>query len=567
MTSLLNRRPPLSGNNVGNSLVRDLWYSISKLLFVIAFSAVWAQRPSPLPEVYQFLSRGLTLNAQRLLTQAKEHPDSLVRQEAYLLQGYLALKSGREKDALREWYLLSQRKPPSPIIYEATYWRADLLLKSHATRQSGLYLLRTLIEDPLTPPDLRAAVERRLEHFFWHENDLGSLWAYFSEGSPSLYPYLLPSLLYQIRQSCEWRLWPLWEMAHTLRCDSVPDSLRLEILLRESSPETLRIVLLLPLMAAQPRSSPFMEFWQGFELGVSEVRSLYPVWEIRVEDSERDPARVQTLLSAWESSPPDVVIGEVSWSLNQLIADFCERKGIWHLVPINPAYPHRRMTAPLGIPGECIGWRLAEALSKKGPGKGALFYTAGDPQGKAVAEGFRHRWPAPTFELPSNLQDMTQRWSMLLDSLGKLSWYGLFLSQEEHVNYALHTLNMLRSSLDTPLVIGLESWELFKHTNLSDYPRLHIRIPQSLVPDSSEWTAFAQHMRQQYVPRATFFHAQGYDAAQGLKALLTYYQRHTPPSGEYQGLLNVYTLPPACDKYRLIIWEYERGTARAVTEP
>ncbi|MCS6895342.1 MAG: hypothetical protein NZZ60_04240 [Bacteroidia bacterium] len=525
---------------------------------------IWAQRPSPLPEVYEAIQRGLTVNAQRLLAQAREHPDSLVRQEAALLQGYFALKSGREKDALREWYALSQRKPRSPLIFEASFWRADRLLKSYLTRHSGLYLLRTLLEDPNTPPDLRAAVERRLEYFFWHENDLGSLWGYLIEGNSTLYPYFLPSLLYQMRQSCEWRLWPLWESIYTDRCDSVPDSLRWDSLVRELPPETLRVVLLLPLMANQERSSPFLEFWRGFEAGLSDVRSLYPVWRIEVEDSERDPLRIQSLLATWDSTPPHVIIGEVSWTLNQTIADFCERKEVWHLVPINPAYPQRRLTVPLTIPGECVGWQLADILSKRSLRRGAIFYTSGDPQGKAVAEGFRRRWYAPLFEIPSTLAEMAQTWTALRDSLGKLDWYGLFFSQEDLVNYALHTL---RNLPDTPLVIGLESWGLFKHTNLTDYPRLRIRMPQSFVPDSAEWDSFTKKLRLQHVPRVSFFHAQGYDAAQYLVKLCNDYQRNTPPRGEHKGILNLYTLPPNCEKYRLIIWEYERRTSRISVGP
>lgn len=531
-----------------------------RLLCMAVWGLLYAQSPSPLPEVYEALRRGLTLNAQRLLGRAREHPDSLVRQEAALLQGYLAAKGGREKNALSEWYALSQRSPYSPYGMEATFWRAELLLRQHASQPAGLYLLRTLVENPATPPDLRAAVERRLAYFFWRECDLGTLWSYAMEGTPILYPYVLPPLLYHLRQSCGWRLWRLWEAFHARTCGTVPDSLRLDFLTKDAPLETLRVALLLPLMAQQERSSPFLEFWQGFALGLSESLSPYSTWEVQVEDSERNPIRIQELLSRWALKPPDIIVGEVSWSLNQPIADFCERKGIWHAVPINPAYPARRTSIPLIPSAACVGWQLADFYKASHGGRGVLLYEAEDPQGQAIVEGFRRRWWVPAYPLPGSLPELIRRWNTLRDSLGPLDWYGLFLSQEELVGFLLH--NIGQKIPDTPLVIGMESWLLFTRTNLKDYRRVRLWVPQSLLPDSAAWSRLVRKVREQYAQRPTLFHAQGYDAARLLSQLSTDYERYRLPVTEYNGILNTYSVPPACDRYRLRIWEYEQGEIR-----
>lgn len=533
------------------------------LLWMIGIG-LYAQPPSPLPEVYDALNRGLTVNAQRLLEQAREHPDSAVRQEAALLQGYLFAKSGREKEALREWYALSQRSPQSIYGMEAAFWRADLLLKQANNREGALYLLRSLIENPTTPPDLRAAVERRLEDFFWRECDLGCLWHYAFYGHPTLYPFVQPALAYQLRQGCYWRLWRLWERFHTETCGELPDTLRLDTLMLDSPIETLRVTLLLPLMAAQERLSPFIDFWQGFELGLAGGTSPYATWIVRVEDSERNPLRIQELLNEWTTEPPDIIVGEVSWTLNQPIADFCERNGIWHAIPINPAYPRRSTAIPLTPPANCIGSLLADKVAAEGLEGGILLYEEGDPLAQAMLEGFRLRRWIPAYPVPGNLAGFISRWRALTDSLGMARWYGVFISQEDIVSYFLHALNSVGGS---KLIIGMENWLLFGRTDLRDYRRLRIWVPESLIPDSALWSAFEQKARPQYGKRITFFHAQGYDAANLLTKLSHQYERAHIPQAEYPGILNLYTIPPACERYRLKIWQYERGEARIRGEP
>ncbi|MCS7152696.1 MAG: hypothetical protein NZ989_01990 [Bacteroidia bacterium] len=561
MTSLRNLRLRLNGSSQQmktpekEHVGKPTYVIGGKWFFLLIAGLIEAQSVTPFPEVYDAIRRGLTIRAQQLLERAREHPDSLVRQEAALLQGYVALLGGREKDALREWYYLSQRSPSSPLGMEASFWRADLLLRYRDTWPGALYILRSLLENPHTPADLRAAVEHRLEHFFWREADLGTLWTYAIEGAPALYPYILPPLFYNLRQSCQWEVWRLWESISQNTCGELPDSLRVDSLFRDRGPDTLRVVLLLPLMAMQERSSPFLEFWQGFELGLSESLSPYTVWEVQVEDSERNLQRVQGLLSEWEKNPPHILVGEVSWTLNQTISAFCERKHIWHAIPINPAYPSRATSIPLAIPAQCIGWQMAEATNSL-VGRGVLFYTAEDPLVKSLIEGFQRRRWVPAYELPANLSELTRRWGALRDSIGAIEWCGLFVSQDELLSYLLLTLNR---EAKPPLILGLESWLNLKLTNIADYKKLRIWIPQTFLADSSEWNAFSQKLRQRYAHRGTFFHAQGYDAALFLAALSKEYDPLRVPDKEVKGLLNIYTYPPACGRYRLLIWEYEGG--------
>lgn len=521
-----------------------------------------AQPPSPLPEAYEALRRGLTLNAQRLLERAREHPDSLVRWEAALLQGTLAARAGRESEALRHWYLLSQQSSTSPLGLEATYRRADLLLRSRSQWSAALYLLRTLLENPYTPPDLRSAVENRLYYFAYRQADLGFLWHYVAEARESaLYAYLAPALSYHLQQACIWPIWRSWQAQVQRVCGSPPDSLTWQQLTDSLPTETLRVVLLLPLMAAQERNSPFLEFWQGFELGLTEARSPYAVWRIEVEDSERNPARLQALFAQWEVEPPHIIVGEVSWSLNQLIADFCTRKGIWHAVPINPAVPKQAYALPLVMPALCQGEQLARLLRDTLPSaQGVILYEAEDPQAAALVEGFRSQRWAQAYALPSRIGDLTRRWATLRDTIKDPEWYLLAVAQEELLGFLLHKIG--RDTLQ-PLVLGMESWNTLQHITLKDYWRLCLWVPQSFLPDSGGWSAFAQKVRQYLYQRPTLYHAQGYDAARWIAHLSTVYQRGQLPVGQEQpGLLNRYSLPVSCPSYRWRIWEYVRGERR-----
>lgn len=518
-----------------------------------------AQPPSPLPEAYQAVQRGLILNAQRLLERAREHPDSLVRWEAALLQGTLAARAGREGEALRHWYFVSQQSPHSPLGTEATYRRADLLLRSRSQWNAALYLLRTLLENPHTPPDLRSAVEDRLYTFAYREADVGFLWHYVAEARENaLYAYLAPALSYHLRQACLWPVWRSWQAQMQYACGSPPDSLTWEQLTDSLPTETLRVVLLLPLMAMQERNSPFLEFWQGFELGLMGARSPYAVWRVEVEDSERSPARLQALFAQWEAEPPHIVVGEVSWSLNQLVSDFCARKGIWHAVPINPALPNRYTTFPLVMPAAYQGELLARLLHDTLPaGQGVILYETDDPQAVALVEGFRRQKWAPAYALSSRITDLTRRWATLRDSVKDLDWYFLAVGQEELLGFLLHKMG--RDTLQ-PLVIGMESWNNLQHIALKDYWRMRLWVPQSFLPDSGEWSAFAQKVRQYLYQTPTLYHAQGYDAARWLAQLSVAYQRGQLPTGQEQtGLLNRYSLPPSCQSYRWRLWEYARG--------
>ncbi|MCS7161815.1 MAG: hypothetical protein NZ958_00595 [Bacteroidia bacterium] len=524
----------------------------------------WAQTPStPLAPVYQAIQRGLTLNAQRQLQKLQENPDSLVRWESLLLQGYLAARGGRENEALSHWYRLSQYTPHSPLGREATYWRADLLLKKRSTCKEALFLLRDLLESPHTPPALRTEAAYRLTHFAYYEADLGFLWTYADEGHPLLQAYFLPALLYWLRQGCYWELWPLKEKEIRYRCGEgthLPWSWA--ALADTLSPETLRVALLMPFLAHQEKPSPFLEFWQGFELGLREARSPYRVWEVRVEDSERNPLRLQEILLQWETRPPHILIGEVSWSLNQTLSSFCARKGIWQAVPINTAYPKYPYTFPLLPPAECQGQFIGTQLRKEFEenGLGVCLYDASDPQAVAFAEGFRQVRPCPLYPLPSDLKELTQRWTTLKDSLQGLAWYALACNREDLLGFLLHKLG--RDSLP-PLIIGTATWNDFQYTYFKDYRRLRIWIPQVFLPDSAAWRSLNQRVRQLFAQPATLYHAQGYDAALWIATLSNAHTPYAPlPRKEMPGLLNTYLLPPQCERYRFRLWEYEKGEIR-----
>ncbi|MCS7189377.1 MAG: hypothetical protein RMJ66_05135 [Bacteroidia bacterium] len=531
----------------------------------------WGQSNPHLVQAYEAIERGMTLNAHRYLSQARESPDSLVRWEAALLQGLLMARTGKHAEALRSWYYVSQQTPNSPLGLEATYWRADLLLQNRSQWLSALYLLRSLLEKSEVSPELRSAVEHRLEHFAYREADIGFLWAYLRDKDNILFPYLFPALLYHLRQGCLWTLWKVCEAEVERTCGFFSDSLRWKALVDSLPVETLKVALVLPFMATQERNSPFLEFWQGLELGLAESHSSYLVWQVEVEDSERSPARLRELFTRWEREPPHIVVGDVSWSLNRIIADFCERHGIWHAVPMNPAYPRNRFSFPLVMPADCQGYKIGILLRGKGggstlafsSGRGVCLYDAEDPQAIAFVEGLRRAVPVMAYPFPTSTSDFVQRWNSLKDTIGQADWYVLGFSQEEVLGFLLHKLG--RDTL-YPLVVGMEGWMQLRHINLKDYHRVRFWIPQSMLIDSAAWGVINKKVMQNFFQRATLYHIQGYEAGQWIAHFSSAYSRNNLPTAEREGVLNRFLFPPRCERYKWRVWEYEKGESRLYYE-
>ncbi|MCS6790493.1 MAG: hypothetical protein NZ580_05900 [Bacteroidia bacterium] len=543
MTSLRNRLPRLSGNRLVLLLGCWGWVVVGQTLF------------PPLP-AYQAWERGDTAATLRILQQLREHPTAEVRWEAAYLQGHIAALRGETAEALRHWYFVSQHGAGTDLAREAAYRRADLLLASHKDQEAALYLLRSLIEDTLTAPDLRTAAENRLLYYFFYQADLGTLWHLSEKGHPFFYPYLRRALDYQLRQGCFWEAWKLWQQYFVSACETsatVTDFV--------FPAETLRVVLLLPFMAAQERNSPFLEFWQGFELGLAESRSVIKTWQVRVVDSERNLSRIQELLKEWDSHPPHIIIGDVSWSINQLIADFCERRCIWHAIPMNPTPLPKSYSFTLLTPASCAGERMGEYLARMRDslGRGICLYETDEPQVSAYLAGMRRYWNVESYPISSNLSELTRQWSVLRDSVSSKDWYMVAVLREEALGFILHKLG--RDTLP-PLVIGMEPWLQLRHTQLKDYWRIRIQVPQMTIIDSVQWYPFARKVRLQYAQRATFFHAQGYDAA---RAVVRFWNAR--PSNQsypirYAGILGKFLHPSDCTGYSFRLWQYERGEVR-----
>lgn len=518
---------------------------------------LWAQ--SDLDAAYQALEKRLTVSAQKHLKAAMSHPDSGVRAEAALLQGFIAKQGGRRQEALNYWYQASQLGKGTPLASEAAFHRAHTLLEQRKDWPSALYLFRTLLESPETPPDLRALIEKRLIRFGYYEADPGFLWGYLSEGHTILSRYLSEALLYHLQKSCEWGPWRLLLNTYKSACGAYPTAENIDSLLSALPPETLRLAVILPFMAGQSTNSPFFMFWQGLRCALQTAKSPYQEWRLYVYDSERNPTQLRRILEALDTLRPHLVLGDVSYSLNQFIADWASTHQVWHAIPINPAYPERPYSFPLGVPARCLGENLASYLSaQSGLTQGVILYEAEDPVSQAVVEGFVGKLYAPKIAIPTQISSLVQRWATLKDSLSSYDWYFVALNNEEAVGFLLAKLG--RSEGPLPYVLGLESWLDFTRLELKDYRRLILWIPQTSLPDSTQWRTALSRLRAELgtIPRT--YHIRGYEAGQFLVQLSTSYLPEAPPQMSlWEGLFNKYALPVQCQLYRWKLWEYRQG--------
>jgi len=527
---------------------------------------IYAQ--SALDLAYEAYEKRLTASAQRHLEAALKEKDSLLRAEAALLKGVINAQAGRKKEALSSWYLASRLDSGGPIGAEATYHRAHLLFQSHSDWPTALYLIRTLLESPHTPPDLRTCAENRLSHFIYREAEAGFLWAYlFQNPSSTLAPYIAPALAYHLRQACAWKPWYFLLRFYEKTCGPFPTGENLDSLLASLPPETLRIAVLLPFMTSQGGLSPILSFWQGASWALLQNQSPYTVWQIQLFDTERSPLTLQKILDSLAPRPPHILIGDLSYSLNQTIADWCQRYQVWHAIPINKAYPRATYTFPLTVPAHCTGEIMGTYLSQTQPGKrGIILMESGDPAAAAYAEGIRKQIYAPVISIPSSISGMLKRWGTLKDSLAGYDWYGLATSNEEIVGFLLNRLG--RDTPPLPLIIGTEDWLRFQKTELKDFWRVTLWIPQTYLPDSSRWTSLVRQVRSEEGILITPFHLYGYEAFRILEPLSADYTPGQPPklSHVWEGLLNRYQVPPSCHSYRWVLWEYRRGETFKIAE-
>jgi len=526
---------------------------------VLSLWGLYAQ--SALSQAYEALDKRLTVVAQRHLDAALQDKDSLVRAEAALLKGILAAQAGREKDALSYWYLASKLDSGGPIAAEATFHRAHWLLQSASDWSKALYLLRMLLESSATPPDLRARVEDRLRAFAYRQAEAGFLWAYLSQNPPSLlHPYLSEALSYHLRQACAWKPWYFFLRTYQQTCGAAPTSENLDSLLATLPPETLRIAVILPFMTLQGGLPPVLNFWQGGTWGLAQTYSPFSVWRIQLYDSERNPLTVRRILDSLATHPPHILVGDVSHSLNQIIADWCQKNQVWHAVPINKAYPRMAYTFPFSVPVACTGEEIGTYLTQVQPGsRGLILVDSDEPTAVEYANSLRQKLYAPLVSIPNTISVLLKRWATLKDSLAGYDWYLLATTNEEVVSFLLNRLG--RDAEPLPLVIGMEDWLRFQRTELKDFWRLVLWVPQTYLPDSSQWSHMVRAVRDSVGIMPTPFHLQGYEGFRLIGALSEAYEPGKPPRllAAWPGLLNRYTVPPDCRSYRWSLWEYRRG--------
>ncbi len=527
---------------------------------------IYAQ--SALDLAYEAYEKRLTALAQRHLEAALKEKDSLLRAEAALLRGVINAQAGRHKEALSSWYLASRLDSGGPIGAEATYHRAHLLFRSRPDWPTALYLIRTLLESPNTPPDLRTCAENRLLYFAYREADAGFLWTYlFQNLSSILAPYLAPALAYHLRQACAWKAWYLFLRVYEKTCGPFPTGESLDSLLASLPPETLRIAVLLPFMTSQGGLGAVLNFWQGASWALSQNQSPYAVWQIQLLDTERNPTTLRKILDSLAPRPPHILVGDLSYSLNQFIADWCQKHQVWHAIPINKAYPRAPYTFPLTVPAYCAGEIVGTYLSQTQSGKrGIILIESDDPTAAAYAEGIRMKIYAPVIPIPNSISGLLKRWNTLKDSLTGYDWYGLATSNEEMVGFLVNRLG--RDVPPLPFIIGMEDWLRFQKIELKDFWRVILWIPQTYLPDSSKWNSLVRQVRSEEGILVTPFHLYGYEAFRMLEPLSADYTPGQPPklSQVWEGLLNRYQVPPSCPSYRWVLWEYHRGDITKIAE-
>ncbi len=122
------------------------------------------------------------------------------------------------------------------------------------------------------------------------------------------------------------------EVKVEIRQREVAPPVRLKAL---SKGEVLDVALLLPLSSAGRTNSSFMEFYQGFLLGLDSVKSRYGIsLNLDLYNTNRDTARVANIVQQRAFASADIVVGPIYEEQLEGVIDFAESEAIPVVSPL-----------------------------------------------------------------------------------------------------------------------------------------------------------------------------------------------------------------------------------------
>lgn len=543
-----------SSNSLRISLILLFLAFLQGTAFSQSDSTEW--NDDPLATAYvsvgkRHLAAGEYIQAIAVLDSAIDRPFNPKTTSAEYLRGLALFYLGKEEEALDAFEEFMQSYPASTYLPEVSYHYAILQLEGWPDeREFGIQQLLSLKrQDSL--PGLSAESGQRLQQYFFSQCDTAVLADLLATCSPEEIPFFLEPYCYCLQEKLDARA--LAEMVYQEY--QLQYGTKLPFLERLFDPrrdqrygdrENIRIAIFLPLFLQEeggnaatdvPRKSRIaLEFWEGFQMAYEQLEpSLQKKITLKIFDTKRDSAVVESQLVELDAWYPDLVVGAVYNTQTEIISRWSERTGTPQIVPFSPngELVKNKLFTFLAHPDISVhGNKLATYGFDSLAIKKIAVFTNGTVATEQLAvpfiEAFRSRGGEVVRITVDSVfsEDGAKDIVSLVRSLRLQKCDGAFIpifGDQETVGLILSQMSVLE--MNVPVLSSPHGWKRFNNIDRELKDRFSLTFSTSFmcnVQDSSYRSYLRTCLERYHIPPSDF-HTQGFDVANWVLTVVNEY--------------------------------------------
>lgn len=284
------------------------------------------------------------------------------------------------------------------------------------------------------------------------------------------------------------------------------------------------------------RAKAALEFYEGFETSVLAFGdSLSKQYHVKVLDTQRDTIVTKMQLRDLERFKPDVVVGEIYNRQSRLIADWADRNGVVHLVPLSPTYEltqGRLHTYLLTASTYTHGRSMAEYAFRDLGLRNVIVWAEANGEGNDLSKAFENQ-----FRIMGGVTN-----TVYLDADFKTAQSQIYQQKTQMANYQGTYIALFNEEIAGLLfsTIDFNGWKLkvmttpeienFDKIDSETKDRLKVYYTSSFVADEEgeSYQFFLQNHLLNLQAPPSIYHIQGFDLGLYLFNLMENYTGSQP---------------------------------------
>lgn len=482
--------------------------------------------------------------AEQCFEIAAMRPLNTLSTTAIYLSGLSSFYTQNTNNSFYRFNQILTQYPKSRYVHEASYHLGVQYLQSSDSRHQTdgiriLYKLRDGIQNGV-PAMLTLDAANALKNYLFDTGNAGILTNYYPEASPAYQKELTEAICYQkIKEGKKTEASLFYEKY--MSSGGVKSSFIENLLSKASDSGSAvgsentggirKIAIMMPFFAndfepdtlefTPEKSRAALELYEGIEEAFEEAESeLKNRYLIKVWDTRRDPATVQSQLRELNQFNPDLIYGEIYNKQSRIISDWAEERGIPQIIPMSPAkslVENKKETFLLNPSTVTHGRKLAEYAFRDLGLKEVLIWSDGKNATRELASAFAYQLQIMggssqiiTVDSVFNNNVITQV-NQNKQKMAEFQGVYIPLSNEETAGLILSTLDVMKWK---PKVLASPEVQYYEHIETELKARLNIHFTQNYYtePESEEYETFLQqHLIRLNAP-PTEYNIRGYDA-------------------------------------------------------